>query len=55
MPPPKIALFANKDSPQLLALRDVLKEEGASPLVFDIQLGGPSAPKIAICHERLEW
>jgi ATP-grasp domain len=55
MPPPKIALFANKDSPQLLALRDVLKEEGASPLIFDIQLGGPSAPKMTICHERLEW
>jgi len=55
MPPPKIALFANKDSPQLLALRDVLKEEGASSLIFDIQLGGPSAPKIVICRERLEW
>ncbi|MGH8626820.1 MAG: ATP-grasp domain-containing protein [Gammaproteobacteria bacterium] len=54
-PSPKIALFANKDSAQLLVLRDILEEEGATPLVFDIQLGGPSAPSVVFGSERVLW
>jgi hypothetical protein len=55
MPPPKIALFADKDNRQMLMLRDLLLEEGAEPLVFDMQLGGPSAPTMALGAEHLVW
>jgi glutathione synthase/RimK-type ligase-like ATP-grasp enzyme len=51
----KIALFANKDSAQLLALRDILEKESATPLVLDIQLGGPSAPSVVLGSERMLW
>ena len=51
----KIALFANKDSPQLLALRDILSEEGSTPLVFDIQLGSESFPSVALGNGHFFW
>jgi glutathione synthase/RimK-type ligase-like ATP-grasp enzyme len=55
MPGPKIALFANKDSPQLLLLRDLVLEEGGEPLVFDIGLGGKSESSVALDGDRLSW
>lgn len=55
MTSPRIALFANKDSPQILALRDILREAGATPLVFDIQLGGESSPNVVISADQLIW
>lgn len=55
MPSPKIALFANKESPQLLTLRDLLAEEGATPLVFDIQLGSDFGPAVTLEAGRYGW
>ncbi len=55
MSTPKIALFANRDSTQVAALRDILLEEGVTPLVFDIQLGGTSAPQVVIQEGRIVW
>ncbi len=55
MPGPKIALFANHDSPQLFALRDVLKDLGAQPLLLDIQLGGKRGPRVCMEQDRLLW
>lgn len=55
MPPHKIALFADKDNRQILLLRDLLLEEGAEPLVFDMQLGGPSVPKVTLGAGCLFW
>jgi len=55
MSSPIIALFADKESVQLLALRDILSEEGATPLVFDIQLGSESSPRITLGDKRLFW
>jgi hypothetical protein len=52
---PRIALFANKDSAQIAALRDLVQEEGAEPLVFDIQLGGESAPSFTLSNAKLSW
>lgn len=52
---PKIALFADKDSPQILAIRDAVALEGGEPLVFDIQLGGKSAPGLNMDPGRLLW
>ena len=54
-PSQKIALFADKDNRQILMLREVLLEEGAVPLVFDMQLGGPSLPKVALSSGELFW
>jgi hypothetical protein len=55
MPSPKIALFANQGSRQLLALRDILAEEGAAPLIFDIRLGGESNPSVTLGNHRFIW
>ena len=55
MTSPKIALFANKDSAQLRAIGDAVREENGSPLIFDIQLGGESAPDVCIEGEHLMW
>jgi glutathione synthase/RimK-type ligase-like ATP-grasp enzyme len=55
MPSPKIALFANSGSRQLLALRDILAEEGATPLIFDIRLGSESSPRVTLGDQRFFW
>lgn len=52
---PKIALFANKNSKQLFTLRDAVKELGAEPLVFNIQLMGEDKPKISMNGDDLSW
>lgn len=55
MPSPKIALFANQGSRHLLALRDILAEEGAKPLIFDIRLGSESSPSVTLGDQRCFW
>jgi hypothetical protein len=45
---PKIALFADKGSPQIEKLRDIAREEGGQPFVFDIRLGGDSPPAVSL-------
>lgn len=55
MPSPKIALFADQDNRQILLLRDILLEEGAQALMFDIQLGGPATPTMALAAGSLCW
>ncbi len=52
---PRIALFANHDSDQLEALRAIIAREGGTPLMFDIQLGGPRQPRVTIGAELLSW
>lgn len=52
---PKIALFANKNSTQLGTLRDILVEEGAIPLLFDVQLGSETASTVVMAGDRLVW
>ena len=51
----RIALFANHDSRQLLTLRDILVERGEPPLVCDIQLGGPTQPKVFLNDSTAFW
>lgn len=51
----RVALFADKDSPQIEKLRDIVQTEGAQALVFDIQLGGESGPLVSFAPERLSW
>lgn len=51
----KIALFADQDNHQILLLRDILLEEGAQALAFDIQLGSPSTPKVVVTAGSLLW
>lgn len=55
MASPKIALFANRGSAQLAAIQDAVREENGTPLVFDIQLGGESAPAVCMQGSRLMW
>jgi hypothetical protein len=55
MTSPKVGLFANKDSKQLLVLRDILLEEGATPHVFDVQLGGDASPRVTLAEGRYCW
>ncbi|NGZ27344.1 MAG: hypothetical protein G8345_10720, partial [Magnetococcales bacterium] len=52
---PTIALFANHGSPQLMAVRDALVEEGAAPVVFDIQLGGGRKPSVFMAPGEARW
>jgi glutathione synthase/RimK-type ligase-like ATP-grasp enzyme len=52
---PKIALFANKDSKQLLTLKTALSDTGAQPLVFDVQLGGPGKARVCISEGKISW
>lgn len=55
MDTPKIALFANKNSPQLLALRDQISAEGAIPIVLDIALGTHGKNTVIMTDEQLIW
>lgn len=55
MSSPKIALFADKGSPQIEKLRDIVQDEGAQPVVFDIRFGGESAPSVTLAPEQLRW
>lgn len=52
---PLIGLFANRDSAQINAMADIVSEEGGDPRVFDIQIGGQSASRIAIERTRVSW
>lgn len=52
---PPIALFANRNSEQLEALRARLVEMDADPRVFDIQLTGKSASRISIGQDGVAW
>lgn len=52
---PRIALFGNRGSHQVAAVRDALLAEGGEPVLFDIQLGGQSAPAIAMGHGQILW
>lgn len=52
---PKVALFGNKNCPQTQKLRDILQDEGAQPLVFDIALGSESGPSITVAPQWLKW
>ena len=52
---PHIALFADKDSPQILEISKAIEELGGVPRVFDIQLGGAGCPQMAITSETLSW
>lgn len=54
MSSPKIALFS-EGSPQIEKLRDIVREEGAQPVVFDVRLGGESPPSVTLAPERLCW
>ncbi|MGH8580767.1 MAG: hypothetical protein ACREVK_11850 [Gammaproteobacteria bacterium] len=55
MSAPKLALFSVKNSPQIEKLRDIVQDEGAQALVFDIRLGGESLPSVTLAPERLRW
>ncbi len=52
---PKIALFANHDSNQLSALHEILEDQGARSQMFDIKLGGDTAPTVTMEQDRLCW
>ncbi|MFZ0254431.1 MAG: hypothetical protein WAN46_02030 [Gammaproteobacteria bacterium] len=52
---PKLALFADRGSRQLAILADVVREEGGDPFVFDIQLGGLSAPRVLLQEQHAYW
>ncbi|MGN7610982.1 ATP-grasp domain-containing protein [Magnetococcales bacterium HHB-1] len=52
---PKIAVFANHHSPQAEAVREMLFEEGATPLLFDIRLGGEREPEMTLGPDKAVW
>ena len=52
---PRIALFADAGNDQIAVLADCLRERGATPIVFDIQLGGASASRIHWDRDELGW
>lgn len=52
---PTLALFGDRGSRQCTALADVVREEGGNPLVFDIQLGGPSASRVLLQDRQAAW
>lgn len=52
---PKVALFGNKNCSQTQKLRDILQDEGAQPLVFDIELGADPGPFVTITPQGLKW
>jgi len=55
MTSPRIALFADQGSLQILEIRDAVAAEGGRPLVLDLQLGGRSAPDATVDPSRLRW
>ena len=50
-----IALFADQGSPQIHEIRDAVAAQGVKPRVFDLQLGGKSAPVVSVDPSRLRW
>lgn len=52
---PKIALFGNRDSLQVAAVRDAVLSEGGEPLLFDIQLGGEGRSTLTMGEGRNLW
>lgn len=52
---PKVALFGNKNCSQTQRLRDILQDEGAQPLVFDIELGAEPGPSVTIAPRWFKW
>ena len=52
---PEIALFGNRGSDQVAAVREALLAEGAKPLLFDIQLGGPGKATLTMGNGRIFW
>lgn len=56
MPPkPKIALFANRDNPQLQAVSLAIARKNGVGLPMDIQLGGNGRPLVSMERKRLFW
>jgi len=55
MTSPRIALFADQGSPQILEIQKAVAAEGGRPRVFDLQLGGKSAPTASVDPSRLRW
>jgi hypothetical protein len=52
---PKIALFGNRNSIQVAAVRDAVLLEGGNPLLFDIQLGGSGQTAITMGDGQTLW
>lgn len=52
---PVVALFADRDSGQIACLRDIVRDEGGEPLVFDIQLGGASQSRVTYSAKSVCW
>lgn len=55
MSKPRIAVFGEYESKQVARVRDILREQGGDPLVFDIGLGGASKPTFYSDPERSVW
>ncbi|CAK0775380.1 ATP-grasp_3 domain-containing protein [Azospirillaceae bacterium] len=57
--PPKIALFANKDSNQVAEVAAAVSAEGAVPVVLDIRVGGQAAqsdqPAVTLTDNGARW
>lgn len=52
---PKIALFASHHNAQAAEIAQAVAAEGATPLVFDIQVGGQHANRLAVSGDRASW
>ncbi|MBT4838681.1 MAG: ATP-grasp domain-containing protein [Methylococcales bacterium] len=50
-----IALFANKNSSQLNAIRDAVLEQNAEPIMFNIQLEGEDQPHVVMNGNKIKW
>jgi len=55
MTSPRIALFADQGSPQILEIQEAVTAEGGRPRVLNLQLGGESAPLVSVDPSRLRW
>ncbi|MBF0382559.1 MAG: ATP-grasp domain-containing protein [Magnetococcales bacterium] len=52
---PKIALFGNRNSVQVAAVRDAVLAEGGEPILCDIQLGGSGQTTVSMGEGQAMW
>jgi len=56
---PRIALFADKNSPQIAAIATAVTEAGGAPVVLDIRVGGgrddSNQPAVCLDGDRASW